>query len=405
MAVAFSRTWTLAFPNEADAEPEGKMSFETPGGRTTGGAGMPTWLADGIAGDAMRIDPSIGAGVPLGWAAVVSCSLANPMAREVRPLASTTGVAGTASDVIPLAPTTRVRITAGDIRSLAAAIGVEKTARDVRPLAPTTGDGITAREVRPLTPRTGVTAPAGASRVLLAPTRVGGTAGEVSALVVGMATREFKPLATTTGVKAVAALCARVGDCSSGNAVAGMSGTPATMTKELGTLSTVPVVGALLSAFRLDSRLIGGPGVAIGMPEASVIPTEPTGIAPWPLVTATEVETGILAPPLLAGDTMAGEDSLGTTGVAGCSTPLGSPLIDGTALIDGAGTMVTLWDTRTAMLVWLSSAFDAAVTVAPNVVTMLELALLASSLDTLTDVDYIATVPCGHGVGREAHWY
>ena len=222
MAVGFSRTWTLAFPNEANIEPEGKMRFEAPGGRTTGGAGMPNWLADGVAGDAMRIDSSIGAGVPLGWAAVAHSSLANPMAREVRPLAPTTGVARTASDVSPLAPTTGVRITAGDVRPLAA-IGVEKTARDVRPLAPTTRGGITAREVRPLTPRTGVTAPAGEGRLLPAPTGVGGTTGEVSALGVGMTMREVKPLAPTIGVKTVAALCAGVGVCSSGNAVADVS--------------------------------------------------------------------------------------------------------------------------------------------------------------------------------------
>ena len=361
------------------------MRFEAPCERTTGGAGMSTWLADGVAGDAMRIDSSIGAGVPLGWAAVAPCSLANPMATEVRPLVPTTGVARTASDVSPLAPTTGVRITAGDVRPLAAVIGVEKTASDVRPLAPTTGDGITAREVRPLTPRTGVTAPAGEGRLLPAPTGVGGTAEEVSALVVGMTTREVKPLAPTTGVKNVAALCAGVGVCSSGNALADMSGMPATMTKELGTLSTVPVVGALASAVRLDSRLTSAPGVAIKMPEASVVPTEPIGTASWLLATTTGVETGMLAPLLLAGDTMAGDDSLGTTGMADCSTPLGSPLIDGTALIDDAGTMVTPWDTRTAMLVWLSSAFDAAVTVAPSAVTMLELALLASSLDTVTN--------------------
>ena len=157
------------------------------------------------------------------------------------------------------------------------------------------------------------------------------------------------------------------------------------MTKELGTLSTVPVVGALASAVILDSSLTGAPGVAIGMPEASVAPIEPMGTAPWLLATTNGVETRMLAPPLLAGDTMAGEDSLETTGVADCSTPLGSPLIDGTALIDDAGTIVTPWDTRTAMLVWLSSAFDAAVTVAPSAVTMLELALLASSWDTVTD--------------------
>ena len=221
MAVGFSRTWTLAFPNEADIEPEGKMRFETPGGRTPGGAGKPNWLANGVAGDATRIDSSIGAGVPLGWAAVAPSSLANLMAREVRPLAPTTGVARTASDVSPLAPTTGGRLTAGDGRPLAA-IGVEKTASDVRPLEPTTGDGITIREARLLTTRTGVTAPAGEGRLLPAPTGVGGTTGEVSALVVGMITREVKPLAPTIGVK-TAALCAGVGVCSSGNAVADIS--------------------------------------------------------------------------------------------------------------------------------------------------------------------------------------
>ena len=81
----------------------------------------------------MRAYSLFGDAVPFCNVVAVACSLASPMAREVRPLAPTTGVARTASDVKPLVPTTGVKTTAGDVRPLAAAIGVEKIASDVRP--------------------------------------------------------------------------------------------------------------------------------------------------------------------------------------------------------------------------------------------------------------------------------
>ena len=82
----------------------------------------------------MRAYLLLGEGTLLGRGGVaVACPLASPMAKDVRPLVPTTGVARTASEVKPLAPTTGVKTTAGDVRPLAAAIGVEKTASDVRP--------------------------------------------------------------------------------------------------------------------------------------------------------------------------------------------------------------------------------------------------------------------------------
>lgn len=94
---------------------------------------MSKCLPDAAAAGLIRAYSPLGEGMPLGRVVAVACSLANPTARDVRPLAPTTGVARTASDVKPLAPTTGVKTTAGDVRPLAAAIGVEKTASDVRP--------------------------------------------------------------------------------------------------------------------------------------------------------------------------------------------------------------------------------------------------------------------------------
>ena len=117
---------------------------------------MPACSPDPATSGLIRTNPSTGEGVALAWPAVGVVSVANPMAREVKPLAPTTGVARTASEVKPLAPTTGVRSTAGEVNPAAAATGVEKTAREVRPLAPTMGDGMTAREVTPLPTATGV---------------------------------------------------------------------------------------------------------------------------------------------------------------------------------------------------------------------------------------------------------
>ena len=106
---------------------------EATGRGLSGEAATTTRLPDAAAAGPTRAYSLLGEGTPLGRVAVAACSLASPMAREVRPLAPTTGVARTASEVKPLAPTTGVKTTAGDVRPLAAAIGVEKTASDVRP--------------------------------------------------------------------------------------------------------------------------------------------------------------------------------------------------------------------------------------------------------------------------------
>ena len=68
-----------------------------------------------------------------------------------------------------------------------------------------------------------------------------------------------------------------------------MNGAPATMTKELGTVSMVPVVGTLVGAGRPDSRT-SELGAAIENPEASVVPVEPMEAAVWLLAIAAGAE-------------------------------------------------------------------------------------------------------------------
>ena len=68
-----------------------------------------------------------------------------------------------------------------------------------------------------------------------------------------------------------------------------MNGAPATMTKELGTFSMVPVVRTLVGAGRLDSRT-SEPGAAIEDPEACVVPVEPMEAALWLLAIAAGAE-------------------------------------------------------------------------------------------------------------------
>ena len=124
IAVGWRLTCTLALPLPL----EGKIDEP---GSTLGAAKRE--LRGEAAMSPMRAYSLFGDDVPFGRLVAIACSLASPIARDVRPLAPTTGVARTASDVKPLVPTTGVKTTAGDVRPLAAAIGVEKIASDVRP--------------------------------------------------------------------------------------------------------------------------------------------------------------------------------------------------------------------------------------------------------------------------------
>ena len=143
-------------PDSGDSpDPEGTITLTLEAAVfTCEGTPPETW--DVKDGDWTRTKPSTGVGALLDWPTARLASVSNPMAREVRPLAPTTGVATTASDVRPLAPTTGVKRTEGVVRPAAGAMGVEKTASEVRPLAPTTGDGTTAMAVIPLATMSGV---------------------------------------------------------------------------------------------------------------------------------------------------------------------------------------------------------------------------------------------------------
>ena len=173
----------------------------------------------------------------------VACSLASPMAKDVRPLAPTTGVARTASDVKPLAPTTGVKTTAGDVRPLAAAIGVEKTASDVRPFSPTTGEGTTTRELRPLKLEIGVKPLADGK-------------GIFDGLADGNPTaREVKPLTPTTGVRTVEEICAAAEICPSLNGTVDASEIGGPLARTLDMMAAASEVRAFPSAGVGDSTL------------------------------------------------------------------------------------------------------------------------------------------------------
>lgn len=144
-------------PDTGDsADPDGKTTLTTPEAAILAWLGILPETCGVKAGGWTTTNPSIGVGALLDWPAVGIVSVSNPIARDVKPLAPTTGVATTASDVRPLAPTIGVKRTAGVVTPAAGAMGVEKTASEVRPLAPTTGDGTTARAVLPLATMIGV---------------------------------------------------------------------------------------------------------------------------------------------------------------------------------------------------------------------------------------------------------
>ena len=95
--LGLSETWTLELlppPVEGGKDIECAVEPDAPGGKTMGELEGPGCMANAVAGEVAGINSSIGEGVPLDpW------SPAKPIAREVKPLLPTTGVARTAREV------------------------------------------------------------------------------------------------------------------------------------------------------------------------------------------------------------------------------------------------------------------------------------------------------------------
>ena len=95
--LGFNETWTLELlplPDAGGIDIEGVLEPEAPDGKTIGELEGPGCIVTSAVGKLAEMNSSIGDGVPLA-----TCSPSKAIAKEVKPLMPTTGVARTARDV------------------------------------------------------------------------------------------------------------------------------------------------------------------------------------------------------------------------------------------------------------------------------------------------------------------